>query len=152
MTVSESPVELPTILADEIKLDCAEAYSLYDQGDFSTSLRLFYKAWLKLPRPQYQWAEATWILTAIGDTYHAMGKYQHGLEALNSALHCPRGADNPVILLRLAQCHLGLDNRELALPLLSHAYALGGDSVIARHAPECLALLETLNDPLGNSI
>jgi len=36
--------------------------------DFKSALRLFYQAWLKVPKLQMQWDEAGWMLTAIGDT------------------------------------------------------------------------------------
>ncbi|MCV6615839.1 MAG: tetratricopeptide repeat protein [Cellvibrionaceae bacterium] len=92
---------------------CQQGYQLYDQQQYDESLRLFYQAWLKLPKPQVQYPQAAWVLTAIGDSYYKLANYAQALEALNSALHCPSG-QLAFIHTRMGQCHYELGQQDLA--------------------------------------
>lgn len=126
----------------QIRALCFEGYQSFDQKQYKTALRKFYQAWTILPKPQTQWREATWVLTAIGDAYYAKGEFSNAVEALNSALHCPDGTDNPLIHLRLAQCHQSLGDTDAAQARFISAAETGGEQFIIDNAPDQRHLLE----------
>lgn len=128
MTSLEHTTEL------QIKQLCAEGYQHYDRGDFKAALRLFYQAWLQLPKPQSQWPQAGWILTALGDTYFRLGQFREGKEALLSARHCQNIDNNPFVSLRLGQCLLELGEQGKARKALTDAYTHGGSSLFNQEA------------------
>lgn len=109
-------------LTRKIRQYCAAGYTHYDAGDYKAALRLFYQAWLLLPKPQTEWVEAGWVLTAIGDSYFRSGQYQQGREALQSALCCPQMEQAPFIHLRLGQCFWELGLYDSARSALLRAY------------------------------
>jgi len=90
-------------------------------------LRTFYQAWLVLPKPQTQWREAGWVLTAIGDSYFRLGQYTHACESLRSALICPEAKRSAFIRLRLGQSLYELGDKTEAELLLNQAFELGGE-------------------------
>lgn len=91
-------------IAHQIEELCDRGYQLYDEQSYEAALRVFYQAWLKLPKPQAQYQQAAWVLTAIGDSYYKLSNYGQSIEALNSALHCP-GGQLAFIHTRLAQAY-----------------------------------------------
>lgn len=121
----------PSELNLQIRHQCAEGYARYDQGAFKDALRLFYQAWLLLPKPQTDYEAAGWVLTAIGDTYFRMSQYEQGREALESALYCPRADESPFVHLRLGQCLWELLHPESAQSHLLQAYAIGQVEIFA---------------------
>ena len=127
----------------QIKHICAKAYEIYDAGDFNGALRLFYQAWLQVPKPQTEFAESGWVLTGIGDTYFQLGKYTQACEALNSALHCPGTENNPFVLLRIGQAHYDNHEKSVARKYLSKAYRQGGMDVFKK---ESKVYLEAIRD------
>ncbi|MBR9912324.1 MAG: tetratricopeptide repeat protein [Gammaproteobacteria bacterium] len=133
--------ELPQETTRLIKRHCAAAYGAYDKQDFKSALRLFYQAWLLLPKPQAQYPEAGWILTGIGDTYYRLGQYQQACEALQSADFCPDTSDNPFIHLRLGQCLHHMDRQQAAKDHLCKAHRGGGDAIFSAEAPLYLQLI-----------
>lgn len=98
-------------ITQEIEELCNRGYQLYDQQSFEPALRVFYQAWLKLPKPQAQYPQAAWVLTAIGDSYYKLDNYGQSIEALNSALHCP-GGQLAFIHTRLAQAYYESGDKE----------------------------------------
>ncbi|MCW8193322.1 tetratricopeptide repeat protein [Proteobacteria bacterium 005FR1] len=124
------------ILADnlsaKVKQLCYQGYQRYDAGDYQQALRAFYQAWLLLPKPQTQWREAGWALTAIGDTYFRTRQYSQSCEALRSALVCPVADQSPFVHLRLGQGLYELGEESEALQHLRLAKKLGGPDVFAR--------------------
>lgn len=121
-----------------IKAFCAEGYALYDSGDYKLALRKFYQAWTLIPKPQTDFQESGWVLTAIGDAYFRSGLFDQGKEALASALHCEGMIDNPFIHLRLGQCLLELGIKGTACTHLGIAYERGGRKLFAAEAPKYL--------------
>ncbi len=128
--------------SQRVRAICQQGYKRFDDGDFSGAIRQFYAAWTQLPKPQTQWQEATWVLTALGDAYYAKGDYDNGRHALESALHCPGGEGNPIVHLRLGQCLYELGDSPAARRQLHRARELGGDAVFRDAAPQYLALLD----------
>lgn len=137
------------ILADDlvtkVKQLCYRGYQHYDDGDYQQALRAFYQAWLLLPKPQTQWREAGWALTAIGDTYFRTRQYSQSCEALRSALLCPIADQSPFVHLRLGQSLHELGEENEALTQLRVAKRLGGEEVFAREHVKYRMLVE--NDP-----
>jgi tetratricopeptide (TPR) repeat protein len=106
--------QLDSSIAEKTRRLCQQGYQLFDKGDIKAALRCFYSAWTLLPKPQTQWEEAGWVLTALGDAYFANSDFDNGREALMSALHCPKALGNPIIHLRLGQCLFELGQQEQA--------------------------------------
>ena len=130
--------KLTASIREEIKALCAEGYALYDIADYPHALRKFYQAWMLLPKPQTDFKEGGWILTAIGDSYFCSEQYEQGKEALTSALHCEDMIDNPFIHLRLGQCLLELGIVGTARTHLSIAHERGGSKLFEKEAPKYL--------------
>lgn len=132
--------ELDQAIREQVKALCAEGYALYDEGAYRTALRKFYQAWMLLPKPQPDYVESGWVLTAIGDCYFRSLQFEQGKEALVSALHCEGMIDNPFIHLRLGQCLLELGSRASAGTHLGIAYERGGRKLFEREAPKYLVV------------
>lgn len=134
---------VPPIDRNHIKQLCGEAYKAYDQQDHKGALRVFYQAWLKLPKPQNDHLESSWVLTGIGDCYFKLRQFQQAIEALNSALHCPSGDKSAFIHLRLGQCLLDIGETGSARRSLFKAFTLGGPQAFSQEASK---YLESIND------
>jgi len=132
-----------TIDREQIKQLCGEAYKAYDQQDHKTALRVFYQAWLKLPKPQHDHLESSWVLAGIGDCYFKLRQFQQAIEALSSALHCPSGDQSAFIHLRLGQCLLDIGETGSARRSIFKAYQLGGQKAFEQ---ESLKYIESIND------
>lgn len=130
-------------LASKVKQLCYRGYQHYDEGDYQQALRAFYQAWVLLPKPQTQWREAGWALTAIGDAYFRTHQYSQSREALRSALLCPATADSPFVHLRYGQALYELGKEEDAQRELQTAHRLGGDDVFAREHVKYRMVVET---------
>lgn len=122
-----TPSNTPNVV--KVRELCALGYEDYDSGRYSEALRLFYQAWLELPKPQSDWPESTWILSSIGDCYFRLAQFEQGCESLTSALHCPDGQLSPFIHLRLGQCQYELKQTFLAYTHLRKAYDIGGSDL-----------------------
>ena len=112
--MAETVEPMNQALQAQLRQHCEVGYQYYDNGDYKTAIRNFYSAWTLIPKPQTQWQESGWVLTALGDAYFRKGDYQNSCEALCSALHCPECDGNPFVHLRLGQCHFELDDLEQA--------------------------------------
>ena len=123
---------------EQIRLLCEQGYSYFDQGDIKLAIRQFYSAWTLLPKPQTDWEQAGWVLTALGDAYFAKGDFSSGREALISALHCPKAEGNPVIHLRLGQCEYELGDLEQARQQFLLSKQNGGEQLFANEDPKYL--------------
>ena len=122
----------------QVRALCAQGYGCYDTGDFKQALRHFYQAWMLLPKPQTDFVESGWVLTAIGDSYFCSAQYEQAKEALASALHCEGMIDNPFIHLRLGQCLLELGQQGPACTHLGLAFERGGRKLFDKEAPKYL--------------
>ncbi len=127
-----------------IKQLCQQGYEYYDQQDFGQALRLFYQAWVKLPKPQTEFVEAGWVLTALGDTYFRFDKLEQAEEALQSALFCPGILGNPFVHLRLGQSQLLLHKTGEARRSLLKAYRRGGATLFKQEDKKYLQAIKDL--------
>lgn len=130
-------------LAMKVRRLCFRGYQHYDDGKFQLALRTFYQAWLVLPKPQAHWREAGWVLTAIGDAYFRIGKYEQAREALHSALSCPAADASPFIHLRYGQALYELALMDDAQQALRKAVHLGGDELFAGEDSKYRLALDT---------
>ncbi len=127
-----------------VKHLCADGYHAYDQGDYSSALRLFYQAWLQLPKPQTQFVEAGWVLTAIGDAYFRSEQYPQSIEALRSAQHCPQIDKNPFVHFRLGQALLDSGQNNEARKHLLQSYKLSGRTLFEQEGARYLEQISDL--------
>ena len=123
-------------LVSKIRELCYQGYMQYDERDYRRALRTFYQAWLLVPKPQTDWREAGWVLTAIGDAYFKIHQYTQSSEALRSALLCPAAKQSPFIHLRLGQCYFEQGDDDKAHDYLQKAQQLGGAKIFAKESPK----------------
>ena len=107
-----------------------------EAGDWDGALAEYREALKLLPNPLDHWSEATWLLTAIGETLFFSGNLDEARDALQGALLCPEGSDSAFIHLRLGQVELERHNTDRAKDELARAYMLGGDEVFAGEDPK----------------
>ena len=137
-------------ISEQLRTFCMQGYELYDQEDYKSAIRHFFKAWAILPKPQTQWQEAGWVLTALGDSYFKLGNYTSGIEALKSALHCPETDKNPFVHLRLGQCYYQNQQMGMAAIHLQNAFKLGGEKPFSKEDRCYSDLLKT--EPLKTDL
>lgn len=105
-------VELDESIYKKIVELCEAGDMLADDGNYNEAIQNFRKAARLIPKPVQKWEAATWILTAIGETYFFMQDYVSALENLHMAMHCSDAIGHPLIHLRLGQVHFELGNEE----------------------------------------
>ncbi len=127
---------MSSTISTTIQAICAKGYQEYSQKNYPAALRLFYQAWLQLPKPQSEHADAEIILSSIGDTYYQMGKYETAIEALRSALSCQESDKRAFVLLRLGQALLDSNHEPQAKTYLHRAYRLHGSELFDDELPK----------------
>ncbi len=130
-------------ISQQLRKFCMQGYQLYDQENYKSAVRHFYKAWALLPKPQTSWPEAGWVLTALGDSYFKMTNYPSGIEALKSAFHCPETESNPFIYLRLGQCYYQSKQLDMATISLQKAFELAGEKPFLKEDSYYMDLLKS---------
>lgn len=142
------PTALDDSLSEKIRDLCQQGYKHYDQADYKLAIRQFYRAWTLIPKPQQQWPEAGWVLTALGDAYFKTENYSSSIEALKSALHCPKTDKHPFIHLRLGQSYYESyklsqteSDKENSFSALTIAFNEGGEQLFAKEHPSYLSSL-----------
>ena len=126
----------------EINSIYKQGYALFTDGHYSRALRLFYAAWLQIPKPQTDYPIATTVLTGIGNAYFKMRKYKLAIEALRSALSCPKTAEQGLMLLRLGQSLHAIGSEQQAHIYLRRAHSIGGHALFANEHPKYLRAIE----------
>ncbi|MGH1485861.1 MAG: tetratricopeptide repeat protein [Cellvibrionaceae bacterium] len=127
-----------------IQAICAKGYQHYSQKDYEAALRLFYQAWLKVPKPQNEHPAAATILSGIGDTYYRLGKYDPAIEALRSALACPDTDEQSLILMRLGQSLINAGQELQGKIYLHRAYRLCGDQAFKDEHPKYREVIDDI--------
>ena len=139
--------ELPDDVYTEIQALCARGDELVESGEVTAALDRFNDAWQLLPEPKNDWAAATWILAAIGDTQFTMGKFAESHEAFRNAAAAPEGFGNPFIHLRLGQTALELGETREAANELTRAYGLEGAAIFESQDAKYFQFLKTQIKP-----
>jgi len=129
---------------NNIKQICSEGYTCYDANNYKAALRLFYQAWLVLPKPQSAYKASGWVLTAIGDTYYRLNRHSQAIEALSSAMHCDGIEQNPFVFLRLGQSYYDSGEISLARRELFKAWNKGGEIVFKSEPPQYYLAIKDL--------
>ncbi|MBJ2172773.1 hypothetical protein JBL43_00895 [Aureibaculum sp. A20] len=132
----------------EIQDLSAKGDRLAEEGNFSSALENYWKAFDLVPEPKTDWDTTTWILTAIGDSNFLGNDFQAGVDNLSNAMHCPDAIGNPFIHLRLGQCQLEIGNLDRATDELTRAYALEGEAFFSKEAPKYIEFLKTRIDTI----
>lgn len=138
--------QLTASISQNIRAQCAAGYQLYDQGQYQKAVRAFYQAWLLLPKPQTQYTEAGWVLTALADAYFRAGQLPQSLEAASSALCCPGAEKNLAVQLRQGQALLDAGDTAAARKVLFRVYQKAGAAAFAGEAPHYLQAIRDLTD------
>ncbi len=101
----------------------------FEVGEYKYAIEKYKEALEILPHSKNQWEAATWLNTALGDSYFMVDSYEEAKNYLFDALNCPNGTENPFILLRLGQSLWELDEKRKALEYLLKAYILEGEKI-----------------------
>ena len=134
----------------QVRRLCAEGDALAAVGKYPQSLDSYWEAFDLLPEPATRWNAATWILAAIGDANFLGEDYQAGVDNCSVALSCPGGLGNPLLHLRLGECHSEMGNLDRSADELARAYMGGGISIFANEDAKYFAFLKTrLQEPEG---
>ena len=112
-----------------------------DAGDHLAAVEQFECAIALLPAPVEEWSAATWLFTAVGDSYFLAGDFERARVALNRAHLCPDALDNPFIWLRRGQVYYELGDTRLADDCLASAYMLGDMEIFDREDPKYAAYI-----------
>lgn len=110
-----------------------KAYALYSEESYDQALRMFYHAWLQIPKPQVEHPQAATVLSGIGDCYYKMRKYKLAIEALRSALTCTRTDEQSLILLRMGQSLFNSGQKDQAVTYLKRAHSLDPQCFMGEH-------------------
>jgi tetratricopeptide (TPR) repeat protein len=136
-----------------LKLDITQLFKhasdRYQQNDYAAALRLFYQAWVKLPKPQKEQPQneqllAGEILSAIGSTYFQLQRYEPAIEALRSSMEKAEMNSNPFTLMRLGQCLLDSGQEAQGRTYLQRAYRLGGANIFTREDDRYICVISDL--------
>ncbi len=128
--------ELPDPIYTEVTRLSSEGNALADAGEHRNAVQHFERAAALLPLPVEEWTAATWLFTAIGDSFFLAGDFESARVALNRAQLCPDSLDNPFIWLRRGQVHYELGDTRLADDCLGSAYMLGGTEIFDSEDPK----------------
>jgi hypothetical protein len=139
--------ELPADLHEQIKRLCADGDGLANSGLHEQAIATYKEAWKLVPEPKTEWEASTWVLAAIGEAAFTGAFYSSGVDALQYALHCPGGAMNPFVHLRLGQCEFERDKPDIAAEHLARAYMLDGKAIFSRESPKYFDFLKTRLKP-----
>lgn len=118
--------------------------TLVEQGHAEDAINEYLRALNLLPDPVYKWEAATWLHTAIGDTYWMLKDYEQAYKAFQSALLGPDGLGNPFIHLRLGQIHCELGENNKARDELLRAYMGAGMDIFNGEDPKYYQAIEDL--------
>lgn len=129
---------------EQITRLCDEGNELAEQGEFAAALKAFKSAWELLPEPKTNWAAATWVLAAMGDTHFLAGDFVNGRDDLLVAMHCPDAIGNAFLHLRLGQCQFELGDLPKAGDELARAYMGAGSEIFEAEDAKYFTYLKTI--------
>ena len=128
---------------EQIKELCEAGDELLDEDDFEGAVAQYEQALTLIPEPKTEWEAATWVYTALGDSYFALGDLPAALESLQQAVVSPDGLGNPFVHLRLGQVQYETGNAEKSADELARAYMGAGREIFEDEDPKYLDFLGT---------
>ncbi len=137
---------IPDECHDKITKLCSRGDAAVNKDDYKSAIAAYKEAWDLIPEPKTNFEAATWVLTAIGDTYFLSGDFTAARDNLTNAMQCPDAVGNPFIHLRLGQCQFELDNEERAVEELTRALMIKGESIFRDENPKYFDFLKTKID------
>ena len=122
---------------------CEAGDKLSEQGEYEKASREYLAALSLIPGPVSNYEAATWVLTAIGDTFFQMKHYNKSLRVFLDVMPCPGAIGNPFIHLRLGESQYENGNMDKAKDELIRAYMGGGAEIFAEEDPKYFALVKS---------
>jgi tetratricopeptide (TPR) repeat protein len=135
---------LPDEVHEKITVHCSKGDDLVANGDLATAATEYQKAWALLPEPREEWEAATWIMTALGDTYYMRRDFCSARESFRKAMECPNGIGNPFLHLRLGQCAVEIGDTARAADELARAYMGGGKEIFEDEDPKYFEVVKSV--------
>ena len=143
---------LPDDVYGEVARLSQEGSASAEEELFSQARASWQQAWGLLPEPPEQWEAATWLLTAIGDTYFLEGRFAEARDALQRAVGCPGGLGTPFLHLRLGQAQFELGNVTRAKDELARAFMGGAEKLFDGEDPKYWQFIRELLRPAADEL
>jgi tetratricopeptide (TPR) repeat protein len=137
-------MELENELYEKITALSEKGDMLVEREKYDKAIENYIQGLDLLPSPKDQWEAATWLYTAIGDTYFIMERYDLARDRLLDALNCPDAMENAFIYLRLGQACYELGTLKQAEEYLLRAYMLHGEDIFASEEEKYYLLIKPL--------
>lgn len=122
---------------------CQKGQIYEEQNQLKLAVETYLEALALVPEPLVNWEASTWILTAIGELYFLLKKYNRSLSYLEKVMHCTNAIGNPFIHLRLGQFQYELGNTNKAKDELFRALVIGGEEIFDEEDPKYLKWVKT---------
>jgi tetratricopeptide (TPR) repeat protein len=113
-------------------------------GDYEGALELYRAGVAATPEPFQDQPIATELLSAIGDAYFALRKFDKAQRAFTDVMLCPGAAESDYIRLRRGQIAFELGDMKKAKTELACAYMNGGEEIFKDEDPKYFALIKTI--------
>jgi len=140
--IADSAVTLPHNLHEMILRICTDGDALAAAGHYDDAIAEYRHAWSLVPRPQERWSEATWVLGGFVDAYFLSGRPKLARQALDRAMACPDGPEQPFLNLRLGQILLDAGDETGAAQALARAYRDAGEDIFVNEADRYLTFIK----------
>lgn len=118
-------------LLTKIKSLCDHGDKLAAIREYSFAVSKYYEALGLIPDPKRNYKAATWVYSALGETYWKQHDYNNAGMAFLNAYRSAGGSDSGIINLRLGACLSECGENTLAHEYLCQAYMLGGEQIFA---------------------
>ncbi|MGJ8673324.1 hypothetical protein [Rubritalea sp.] len=119
--------DLEPELKEQVVELCNKALEAQEEERYHASNRDLLKVHDLLPSPKEEWKAYIWLLSNIGDNHFEQDEFAEAMVHLDEVFERDETSfENAYLCLRRGQCALELEQNELALELLSKAYALEG--------------------------
>lgn len=136
--------DIPDDDYERIQAHCAKGEDYLGQERFAEAEAEFLKAFALVPEPKIFWGAAMWILASLGEAYYWSGRLDEAVEALEFALRCESGEENPYVHGLYGVVLFDQGDREGAAEHLLEAYKLAGDDSIPHDDPKYRAFRDGL--------
>lgn len=133
---------MPDPQRDAILRICTEGDALAASGHYDDAIAEYRRAWSLIPSPRKRWSDSAWILGAFADAYFLSGRHELARAALERAMACPGGGEQPFLSLRLGQILFDAGDLDGAAAALARAYREAGEDVFFSEDERYLAFLK----------